>query len=126
MVRKHIKLGSISGISIELDYSWFLIFFLLTWLLATNYFRMAEREQLGQNLAAPDSPGDAVDTELSDPTKSVNAARAQSTIPFTRQALLPLSAAALIPLAAAGHISSARVIRSSFGTGLTKYYLKTK
>ncbi len=38
MLRKHIKVGSISGISIELDYSWFLVFFLLTWLLAVNYF----------------------------------------------------------------------------------------
>ena len=38
MLRKHITLGRISGISINLDYSWFLIFFLLAWILATNYF----------------------------------------------------------------------------------------
>ena len=38
MLRKHITLGRISGISIDLDYSWFLIFFLLTWILAANYF----------------------------------------------------------------------------------------
>jgi Zn-dependent protease/CBS domain-containing protein len=38
MIRKYIALGRISGISIALDYSWFLIFFLLTWILATNYF----------------------------------------------------------------------------------------
>ena len=38
MLRKHIRLGKISGISIDLDYSWFLIFFLLTWILAANYF----------------------------------------------------------------------------------------
>ncbi len=38
MIRKHITLGRISGISINLDYSWFLILFLLTWILATNYF----------------------------------------------------------------------------------------
>jgi len=38
MMRRHITLGRISGISIDLDYSWFLIFFLLTWILATNYF----------------------------------------------------------------------------------------
>jgi len=37
-MRRPITLGKISGISIYLDYSWFLIFFLLIWILATNYF----------------------------------------------------------------------------------------
>jgi Zn-dependent protease len=37
-MRRPIPLGRISGISIYLDYSWFLIFFLLIWILATNYF----------------------------------------------------------------------------------------
>lgn len=70
--------------------------------LATRYFRAVEREQLGQNLAAPDRDEAAESAEFSDPTKSINAARVQSTIPFSRQALLPLAAAALIPFAAAG------------------------
>jgi Zn-dependent protease len=43
-MRKHIILGRISGISIELDYSWFLIFFLITWILATNYFPQEIKE----------------------------------------------------------------------------------
>jgi Zn-dependent protease len=38
MLRKHITLGKIYGISINLDYSWFLIFFIITWVLAINYF----------------------------------------------------------------------------------------
>jgi len=38
MLRKHISLGKISGIPINLDYSWFLIFFIITWIMATNYF----------------------------------------------------------------------------------------
>jgi Zn-dependent protease/CBS domain-containing protein len=33
-----IHLGKILGIPVELDYSWFLIFILLTWTLATGYF----------------------------------------------------------------------------------------
>jgi len=33
-----ISLGRILGIPIGLDYSWFLIFALLTWSLATSYF----------------------------------------------------------------------------------------
>ncbi len=35
---KHIPLGKILGIPVGLDYTWFLIFALLTWTLATNYF----------------------------------------------------------------------------------------
>jgi hypothetical protein len=69
---------------------------------ATRYFRAAEREQLGHNIVAADAGEADKADELSDPTKSVNAARLQSTIPFSREALLPLSAAALIPLALAG------------------------
>jgi hypothetical protein len=70
--------------------------------LATRYFRTAEREQLGYNIVSADAgEGDSAG-ELSDPTKAINAARAQSTIPFSRSALLPLSAAALVPLALAG------------------------
>ena len=38
-MKKHIiPLGKIIGISIGLDYTWFLIFLLLTWTLATTYF----------------------------------------------------------------------------------------
>ena len=38
MTRHTIPLGRILGIPIGLDYSWFVIFALLTWLLATNYY----------------------------------------------------------------------------------------
>jgi hypothetical protein len=38
MNRSTISLGRILGIPIGLDYSWFLIFALLTWSLATSYF----------------------------------------------------------------------------------------
>jgi Zn-dependent protease len=38
MKRQGISLGSILGIPIALDYSWFLIFVLLTWLLAALYY----------------------------------------------------------------------------------------
>jgi Zn-dependent protease len=38
MKDKHISLGKILGISINLDYSWFLILALLTWMLAQSYF----------------------------------------------------------------------------------------
>ncbi|HLX62189.1 MAG TPA: site-2 protease family protein [Planctomycetota bacterium] len=38
MMRKNISLGRILGISIGLDYSWFLIFALLTWMLAATYY----------------------------------------------------------------------------------------
>jgi Zn-dependent protease/CBS domain-containing protein len=38
MNRHTIPLGRILGIRIGLDYSWFLIFILLTWMLAANYF----------------------------------------------------------------------------------------
>ncbi len=38
MIRNSVPLGRILGIRIGLDYSWFLVFALLTWLLATNYF----------------------------------------------------------------------------------------
>jgi Zn-dependent protease len=38
MFRHTISIGRILGIPIELDYSWFLIAVLLTWLLAVNYF----------------------------------------------------------------------------------------
>ena len=38
MSRHHIPLGRILGIRIGLDYSWFLIFALLTWLLARSYY----------------------------------------------------------------------------------------
>ncbi len=38
MKSKHIPLGKILGIPIGLDYTWFLIFALLTWSLAVNYF----------------------------------------------------------------------------------------
>jgi Zn-dependent protease len=38
MFRNAIPIGRIFGISIDLDYSWFLIFGLLTWMLAVSYF----------------------------------------------------------------------------------------
>ncbi len=38
MVRHTISLGRIFGIAIDLDYSWFLIFGLLTWILAVSYY----------------------------------------------------------------------------------------
>jgi Zn-dependent protease len=38
MTRHHIPLGRILGIPIGLDYSWFVIFALLTWMLADNYY----------------------------------------------------------------------------------------
>jgi Zn-dependent protease len=38
MTRHNIPLGKILGIPIGLDYSWFVIFALLTWLLADNYY----------------------------------------------------------------------------------------
>jgi len=38
MTRQTIPLGRIFGIPIGLDYSWFLIFALLTWSLATSYY----------------------------------------------------------------------------------------
>jgi hypothetical protein len=38
MTRHTIALGGIAGIPIGLDYSWFLIFGLLTWMLATQHF----------------------------------------------------------------------------------------
>jgi len=38
MTRQSVPLGRIFGISISLDYSWFLIFALMTWLLARSYF----------------------------------------------------------------------------------------
>src|SRR2546427_1017329 len=38
MTRQDISLGRIMGIPIGLDYSWFLIFALLTWMLASNYY----------------------------------------------------------------------------------------
>ena len=38
MTRHNIPLGRILGIPIGLDYSWFLVFALLTWMLAGNYY----------------------------------------------------------------------------------------
>ena len=38
MFRHAIPIGRIFGISIDLDYSWFLVFGLLTWLLAVSYY----------------------------------------------------------------------------------------
>ncbi|HKM82685.1 MAG TPA: site-2 protease family protein [Candidatus Acidoferrum sp.] len=38
MSRHTIRLGRILGIEVDLDYSWFLVFGLLTWLLAVNYY----------------------------------------------------------------------------------------
>jgi Zn-dependent protease len=38
MTRRAVPLGRIFGISISLDYFWFLSFVLMTWLLARSYF----------------------------------------------------------------------------------------
>jgi len=38
MTSKHLRIATIAGIPISLDYSWFLIFFLLTWSLGASYF----------------------------------------------------------------------------------------
>ena len=38
MTRHNIPIGRIFGISIGLDFSWFVIFALLTWMLAGNYY----------------------------------------------------------------------------------------
>ena len=38
MIRQHIPLGRVMGIPIGVDYSWFLVFALLTWSLATGYY----------------------------------------------------------------------------------------
>ena len=38
MFGHQVQLGKVFGIRIGLDYSWFLIFALLTWLLAVNYY----------------------------------------------------------------------------------------
>ncbi|MGJ5819308.1 site-2 protease family protein [Paludibaculum fermentans] len=38
MARSTVSVGRILGIPIQLDYSWFLIFGLLTWMLASNYY----------------------------------------------------------------------------------------
>jgi len=38
MFRHAIPIGRIFGISIDLDYSWFLVFGLMTWILATSYY----------------------------------------------------------------------------------------
>ena len=38
MTRQNIPLGRILGIPIGLDYSWFVIFALLTWMLAGSYY----------------------------------------------------------------------------------------
>ena len=38
MFRHTIPIGRIFGVSVDLDYSWFLVFGLLTWVLAVNYY----------------------------------------------------------------------------------------
>ena len=38
MIRQNIPLGRIMGIQLGLDYSWFVIFVLLTWSLAGSYY----------------------------------------------------------------------------------------
>ena len=38
MFRHTIPIGRIFGIPIDLDYSWFLIAVLITWMLAVNYY----------------------------------------------------------------------------------------
>ena len=38
MTRQSVPLGRIFGIAISLDYSWFLIFALMTWMLAKSYY----------------------------------------------------------------------------------------
>jgi len=43
MLKNSLRLGKILGIEIRLDYSWFIIFTLVTWSLATHYFPMRYR-----------------------------------------------------------------------------------
>jgi Zn-dependent protease/CBS domain-containing protein len=43
MFRHTIALGRIFGIEVDLDYSWFLVFGLLTWILAVSYYPMEYR-----------------------------------------------------------------------------------
>ena len=38
MIRHNLPLGRVLGIPIGLDYSWFVIFALLTWMLAGSYY----------------------------------------------------------------------------------------
>lgn len=38
MPRQNVRLGRVFGIPVGLDYSWFLIFALMTWLMATSYY----------------------------------------------------------------------------------------
>ena len=37
-MRNTVRLGTIFGIELKLDYSWFIIFVLITWSLAGHYF----------------------------------------------------------------------------------------
>jgi hypothetical protein len=48
MFRHTIPIGHIFGIAIELDYSWFLVFGLLTWALAVSYLCGALASRYGQ------------------------------------------------------------------------------
>ena len=47
MFRHTIPIGRILGIPIDLDYSWFLIAILITWLLAVNYYPAAFKGSTG-------------------------------------------------------------------------------
>jgi hypothetical protein len=38
VIRQNVPLGRILGIPIGLDYSWFLVFVLLTWMLGSSYY----------------------------------------------------------------------------------------
>ena len=38
MKRKALRLGRLFGIELRLDYSWFIIFILIAWSLASHYF----------------------------------------------------------------------------------------
>jgi hypothetical protein len=51
MTRHNIPLGRILGIPIGLDYSWFVIFALLTWMLADSYYPLAATLRLSSSAA---------------------------------------------------------------------------
>ncbi len=69
---------------------------------STRHYRAAERELLGQNIAAREDSADTTTGEAADPAKAYTAARKLSSMIMSRETLLPLSAAALLPLVAAG------------------------
>ena len=48
-MRNALHLGTIAGIEIRLDYSWFIVFALVTWSLGGHYFPKQYRSGPGQH-----------------------------------------------------------------------------